>query len=70
MPPVFVRENISNIEDAIRKFTHELSELEKRKEEIKTERSRLEGCLLTFEGFAQAGIEEISPRTRKTTTSH
>ena len=65
MPPVFVSENIARIENAIGRFTDELSHLEKRKEEIKIERTRLEGCLITFEGFARAGIEEIVPEHEK-----
>jgi hypothetical protein len=65
MPTVFVHENIARIERAVSKFTDELSMLEKRKEEIKTERTRLEGCLITFEGFARAGIEEIVPEHEK-----
>ena len=65
MPPVLVHENIARIENAIGRFTDELSDLEKRKEEIKIERTRLEGCLITFEGFARAGIEEIVPEHEK-----
>jgi hypothetical protein len=70
MPPVLVRENIGRIENAISKFTEELSHLEKRKEEIKIERTRLEGCLITFEGFARAGIEEIVPEHEKNKCDH
>ena len=65
MPPVFVSENIGRIENAIRNFTDELSHLEKRKEDIQIERTRLEGCLITFKGFSKAGIEKIVPEHEK-----
>jgi hypothetical protein len=65
MPSVFVLENIQRIEDAIKNFREEISNLNERKKELTTEITRLEGCLLTFRGFNQAGIEEIIPEHEK-----
>jgi chromosome segregation ATPase len=64
--PVFVSENISRIEDAIKQYQDNIDNTEKHIEEIrkdinneKNEILRLEGCLLTFKGFRDAGIERI-----------
>ena len=64
--PVFVSENISRIESAIKQYQDNIDNTEKHIEEIrkdinneKNEILRLEGCLLTFKGFRDAGIERI-----------
>jgi hypothetical protein len=65
MPTVFVSENIGRIEAIIESFKQELCDMEKRKEEIKTEMIRMEGCHLVFKGFEDAGIERIIPENEK-----
>ena len=65
MAPVIVSENIKGIHAATLKFSSELSDINERKEEISKEILRLEGCLLTFEGFRDAGIEVILPESEK-----
>jgi hypothetical protein len=61
MPPVFVSENINRIESIIESFKKELCDMDTRKEEIKSEIIRMEGCYLVFKGFEGAGIERIIP---------
>ena len=64
--PVFVSENIQRIEDTIKQYQDNIENTEKHIEGIrevinneKNEILRLEGCLLTFKGFRDAGIENI-----------
>jgi hypothetical protein len=65
MPTVFVSHNIERIQGAIKDFREEISRLNERKKELTTEITRLEGCLLTFRGFNEAGIEGIVPEHEK-----
>jgi hypothetical protein len=65
MPAVIVSENIQRIEDLMKNYNDEISNLDTRKEEIRMEIARLEGCMLTFNGFRDAGIETILPEHEK-----
>jgi len=64
--PVFVSENIRRIENAIEQYQANIENTEKHiegiREDINREKNeilRLEGCLITFKGFRDAGIERI-----------
>jgi prefoldin subunit 5 len=64
--PVFVSDNIQRIENAIKQYQDNIKDTERHIEEIqeeinkeKNEILRLEGCLITFKGFRDAGIEYI-----------
>ena len=63
---VFVSDNIEEIESGIKQYQDNIKKTEKHIEGIrknidneKNEILRLEGCLLTFKGFRDAGIEHI-----------
>ena len=81
MPTVFVSENIERIQSAVTKFKDEQKELKNKKitelqridkeiDEIQEEIFRLEGCLITFQGFQNAGIEKLVPENEKETHNH
>ena len=59
--PVIVRDNIKNIENGIESFKQQILDLKKSIETTQNEILRLEGCLIVFKGFENAGISKIVP---------
>jgi hypothetical protein len=68
MVSISVQENLDRINKCIDDFKKELDSIESRKNEIEDELLRLEGCLITFSGFKEAGIESIRPDSENKTS--
>lgn len=61
--PVNVQENIDRLNASIEKFEKDIKEHEAAIEFSKKEILRLEGCLIVFKGFAEAGIKNVVDQT-------
>ena len=67
---VDVKENINRIESSINKMKNELKHFEKQVKFTNDEILRLEGCLIVFKGFNDAGITSIDPKNNKCNTNN
>lgn len=64
--PVNVSKNIDRIMQNIDDMKKRLEQHDKEKKEVQDEILRLEGCLIVFKGFREAGISEIQIPEEKT----
>ena len=57
--PVNVQENIERLENSIKQYEQNIKESEDNIKHHKDEILRLEGCLIVFRGFSEAGIKNV-----------
>ena len=70
MAPVVVKENIERIEKSINQIKEQNEEFKKTIEFNRDELLRLEGCLLVFKGFEDAGITVIKKEEHEHKDEH